>query len=128
MVRWTALTALGIAALMFLVWPLVRILGAGPSVAPAGAALPGGGALALPAVTGRTMLTGPRGHPRSTEEQAAIEGGAAAGELPAPEGLSPMTSEQETAARSGQLDHEILDLARENPKKVTLVLRSWLEG
>jgi flagellar biosynthesis/type III secretory pathway M-ring protein FliF/YscJ len=55
---------------------------------------------------------------------AAIPGGeappAALAEPPAPPDV--------VRARLSELDDEILELARSNPKKVPLVLRSWMES
>jgi flagellar M-ring protein FliF len=110
----------GVVGLVFL-WPLRRVL-----FAPAATRrLEGGAELAvLPDAAERAYL-------RPPEEMAALTGGAAAAAtaLGAPETgqLEIPASPEMMKARLGELDDEILELSRSNPKKVPLVLRSWME-
>lgn len=111
-VRYGLLFLFGLAVL-FLLWPMVRSLYAGQEEAalegPGGVAALGGGARGLPSLE----------HP--SVGVITDDSGQA---LPSP----PPEAEDVLAARQKNLDQEILELARANPKKVPLVLRAWMEG
>ena len=102
-------------ALIFLIRPLLRIVSSVP--ASAIGSLPGAGSAELAyAGADRGLLEGPDEVSLSldAERQAAL----ALGSVP----------QDEMVAKQTALDLQILDLARENPKKVNLVLRSWIES
>jgi len=113
LIKYGILVVAGLAVLVFL-WPLRRVF----HVPVPGRRLAGPAELeALPEAPERAYL-------RPPEHIAAIPGGeappAALAEPPAPPDM--------VRARLSELDDEILELARSNPKKVPLVLRSWMES
>ena len=105
------LLALGVLLFaIFFVRPLMNI------VAPRSLTPTGLGA------SGRAALGGPAGGPPLLEGQGMLAAGGMAGALPQPGVVDEVTR------RQSALDKEILELAKENPKKVSLVLRSWIES
>jgi flagellar M-ring protein FliF len=113
LIKYGILVVAGLAVLVFL-WPLRGVF----HVPVPGRRLAGPAELeALPEAPERAYL-------RPPEHMAAIPGGeaplAALAEPPAPPDM--------VRARLTELDDEILELARSNPKKVPLVLRSWMES
>lgn len=109
------LLALAVLLLVFfVVRPLMHIIAPrplGPNVPMQGVTASIAGPELRHALTDETAVSGSLG------------GEAARGALPGPSGLK-----RNMTAQEHSLDKEILELARSNPKKVSLVLRSWIES
>jgi len=105
-----------LALLFFVVRPLMRIMAPAPSTVSQEV----GPAAALAEAEKRLLAT------VGESPHGALPGrpGSAAGELPAPE----MPTEEYLKLTSSELDDEIMEFTKTNPKKVALVLRSWMEA
>ncbi|MBN1866127.1 flagellar M-ring protein FliF [Candidatus Sumerlaeota bacterium] len=115
--KWGVWLLVAVLVALFLLRPLARIVAAQPVLQPALAGPSEG--IGLPPMVERTVLEGP--------EEAGLAMGEPEG-VPALGMMAPGEAIGSGELRQQSLDNEILELARQNPKKVSLVLRSWMES
>lgn len=99
---------------LFVVRPLMHIIAPRPL------------GLGVPMREAAASIAGPelrQALPDGTPASGSLGGETARGALPGPASLK-----RNLTAQEHSLDKEILELARSNPKKVSLVLRSWIES
>jgi len=119
LVKWGVLALLALMILIFIARPLVRIVA--PRPAPPALEGPARRAALGPAPAERALL---EAAPPPAELPAARREREEVPPPPPPTGETPDL----LRARQEELDGEILELSRANPKKVPLILRSWMES